>query len=59
MKACLVFCRVENVINECRCIPSDAPDIKFKTKKPICGRYPWGKYTYNIHKRLFRAQLEN
>lgn len=34
--ACLEFCRIENVISRCSCIPIDAPDIDFGANASVC-----------------------
>ncbi|XP_045176235.2 FMRFamide-activated amiloride-sensitive sodium channel-like [Mercenaria mercenaria] len=35
--ACLEFCRIENVINKCSCIPNEAPDIDFGEDVDVCN----------------------
>ncbi|XP_060580389.1 FMRFamide-activated amiloride-sensitive sodium channel-like [Ruditapes philippinarum] len=34
--ACLEFCRIENVIKTCNCLPIDAPDLNFGKYLDVC-----------------------
>ncbi|XP_045176271.2 FMRFamide-activated amiloride-sensitive sodium channel-like [Mercenaria mercenaria] len=51
--ACLAFCRVENVIKECSCVPYDAPDIDFGKKRRICGSKPWDEFCVDYVDNMF------